>query len=92
MVVDHINRNPLDNRRENLRLCTHRHNTWNGRAHSDGRTGIRGVSYRKKEKTWVAYISINRKWTHLGYFKSKRKAVAVRKLAEKKFYREFAPV
>ena len=93
-VVDHINRNPLDNRRANLRLCFQYQNTWNGGAHKDSKSGVRGVC--KKGNKWTAYISKHvargGKQITLGYFSSFEEAVAARKAAEKKFYKLFAPV
>ena len=52
MVVDHINHNTLDNRRENLKLCTNQENNENrDGAYSTSRTGIRGVSVHKLKKS-----------------------------------------
>jgi hypothetical protein len=54
MVVDHINRNGLDNRRSNLRLCTHRENMQNRRANSNNLTGYKGVRLTKSGKKYIA--------------------------------------
>lgn len=88
-VVDHINRNPLDNRRANLRLATKRENSWNGGAHVDNKCGVRGVC--KKGKRFFAYINKNGKQISLGLFPDLRSAATARKKAEKKLYKIFAP-
>mgnify|MGYP003661541398 CR=1 FL=1 len=45
MDVDHINGNGLDNRKENLRLCTRSQNCMNQRLKSHSRSGYKGVAY-----------------------------------------------
>lgn len=72
-VVDHIDRNPANNRFSNLRASTHEQNMWNS-CHPPGASGIRGVSivggrYRAK-------ISKKGKSFHLGYFDSPEDAAA----------------
>ena len=46
-VVDHINRNTLDNRRENLRVVDNSINAINAKARAESKTNIRGVYFRK---------------------------------------------
>jgi hypothetical protein len=67
-VVDHINGNPLDNRRCNLRACAHRDNIRNQRARSDGTSKYRGVSFNSRTGKWVAGIKDATGRRHLGYF------------------------
>lgn len=64
MVVDHINRNRLDNRRENLRVCTTRQNIVNSPCRREG--GYKGVS--RHGKGWAARIRIKGRLIHLGTF------------------------
>lgn len=91
LVVDHVNRNGLDNRKRNLRLCTKKQNFWNQGAHKDGRSGVRGVSWRPDTGLWTARLFVNGKQLNLGCYKRLKDAVAVRRLAEKKHYGVFAP-
>lgn len=68
LVVDHINRNPLDNRRSNLRICTRRENSQNMGANSLSTTKIRGVYFEKQINKWRAQITVNGKSLRLGCF------------------------
>lgn len=85
MEIDHINRNPLDNRKENLRICTHQQNTWNRIMSSET-----GVYYDEKTKKWIAYIIVNGK-TKQKSFKTKEEAKVQRKLYEIDYFGDFMP-
>ena len=58
--IDHINKNSLDNRIENLRILTNQQNQWN--------TNAKGYHWDKKNNKWRARIKINGKTKHLGRF------------------------
>lgn len=75
-IVDHINHNSLDNRRCNLRICTHFENNANTLRNT---SGITGVYFRKDIKKWAAYIKINQKRIHLGCYKNKEEAARIRR-------------
>jgi hypothetical protein len=47
LVIDHIDRNKLNNSRSNLRYCTRRENLLNSSIRSDNTTGYKGVTYKK---------------------------------------------
>lgn len=70
--VDHINGNPLDNRRANLRLATNTQNQRNSRARSA--SGYKGVTWHKRDCKWQAQIQHNGQLRHLGYFNSRIEA------------------
>lgn len=89
--VDHINRNPLDNRDENLRLCFHHQNCRNKGIPSNNSSGCLGISWNKEKRKWEAYIQSNKKFKRLGYFEKLEDAIVARKGAEKKYFGEFAP-
>ena len=59
LVVDHINRNPLDNRKSNLRICSYKENSFNKSIRVDNTSGIPGVSFHKTNKKWRAKIKYN---------------------------------
>lgn len=69
-VVDHINRNPLDNRRRNLRICTQKENCANTSIRSNNKSGYVGVFYRKERKKYSACTKHNGKNIFIGYFES----------------------
>ena len=65
-TVDHINRNPRDNRRSNLRIVTLSENSLNMRVKSTSKTGVKGV-FAKKGK-FYSQITIRGVHKHLGTF------------------------
>lgn len=65
-VIDHINRNPLDNRKGNLRVVERSINSTNAKARTESQTNIRGVYFRAarlgtSHDSWVAEYSENGK-------------------------------
>lgn len=86
MTVDHINGNPLDNRRENLRIATNQENSWNRSSRSS--SGYLGV--RKTGDKWLAIIFPYNQALSLGSYESKEIAAAAFNEAAKVLYGEFA--
>jgi hypothetical protein len=89
-IVDHINGNCLDNRRENLRICTQRQNGKNlgiKKTNSSGCAGVRVTPHG----TFNVRITVDREEKHIGNYKTFFDAVQARKSAEKFYYGEFAP-
>lgn len=72
--VDHQNHDTLDNRRANLRVCTHVENARNVRMHSNNSSGYRGVTWNRDRKKWLAQAQLNSKQRYLGLFDTKEKA------------------
>lgn len=85
-VVDHINRNKLDNRKENLRYTTIVVNAQNRSLQSNNKSGHVGV-YKVKNH-WVAWIGAYCKRIYLGSFKTKEEAIKAREEAEKIYHSE----
>lgn len=84
VVIDHINRNKLDNRRANLRYTTQSLNTLNSNMRTNNTSGYPGVYYRNERSKWAAYIRIHgEKRTHLGMFNTYEEAVAARQAVER---------
>jgi hypothetical protein len=88
--IDHINGNKLDNRKENLRICTISQNTMNRPIQKNNTSGFKGVSHCGRGKSWRAYIKLMQKYIHIGYFKSKIEAAKAYNEAAKKYFGEFA--
>ena len=78
MVADHINGNPLDNRRINLRECTNSQNLSNRGKEKGNTSGFVGVWPCKQTGLWGAELTHNGKRMWLGRFKNKYAAAAVR--------------
>lgn len=89
--VDHINRNPFDNRKCNLRVVTHQENMMNQSVMSSNKSGVTGVRYKPQSGKWCSTLTYNKNRMFLGYFCDKDEAIMARLKAEKKFYGDFAP-
>ena len=86
-VVDHINGNPLDNRKENLRICTNRENLRNSKVHN--RFGYKGVvSYRGGK--YQAMIWDGKRNLHIGMFKELEEAARAYDRKAKEMLGQFA--
>lgn len=90
-VVDHINRNTLDNRRINLRVADYQENSFNRGIRSDNTSGVIGVDFNKRAKKWRAKIKYNSVNIHLGYFKDINEALTNRRVAENILFGEYSP-
>ena len=77
-IVDHINRNKRDNRRENLRLANKSLNAFNSKIYKNNKTGVTGVYFRKDTKKWTAEIKVNYRKICLGCYETKEEAINVR--------------
>lgn len=84
-VVDHINGNPLDNRKQNLRICNRGDNQKNMKGHN----GYPGVSFEKGVNKWRVRIRHNGKNLHVGVYNTEEEAIEARIRAEEKYYGEY---
>lgn len=90
LLVDHINGNPLDNKKSNLRLCDGNHNTKNCKLGKNNLTGYSGISLLPNGKYRVR-IMVDRKEISLGWHDTFESALKERLEAEQKYFAEFAP-
>jgi hypothetical protein len=88
--VDHINHNGLDNRKENLRLCTCSQNQGNRKINERSISGFKGVSWDGRDKKWVAYITRNKRTKFIGYFSQVRDAAIAYNEEATRMFGEFA--
>lgn len=87
MEVDHINGNGLDNRRSNLRICTHAQNIHNS-DNSSNTSGYKGVG--KHLGRWAAYICFQGRQTTIGRFGTPEQAALAYNNKAKELFGEFA--
>ena len=88
--LDHINGIKDDNRICNLREVTASQNMFNTKIKITNTSGIKGISWCKRDKRWIAHLSINKKQTHLGSFKDLKLAKNAVIEARNKYHKEFA--
>ena len=88
-IIDHINRDKLDNRIDNLRLCTNHQfdNKQNMDKYANNKSGVKGVSWFKPSGKWAAHIRVNKILIFLGYHSTIEAAAEARREAELKYFK-----
>ncbi|MBN2211142.1 MAG: HNH endonuclease [Sedimentisphaerales bacterium] len=91
-VVDHINHDTLDCRKENLRVCTHQQNFWNSRPRARKTSSrYKGVTRRRPQK-WKATIMKDGRLHNLGLFDDEYDAMVAYNRAAVKLFGDYAHV
>lgn len=92
LVIDHINRNPLDNRKRNLRCVDRIINFQNTVCESTSKSKVKGVDWHVKRQRWRGLVQVNKKRHFVGWFKDFEECCKAtqekRKELLKKYYKE----
>ena len=92
MDVDHIDGKKYDNRKTNLRVCSHQQNSFNRKVPTNNTSGFIGVSWDKSKKSWTSSLKENDEIRLLKRYKNKEDAIKARLEAELKYFgKDFAP-
>jgi hypothetical protein len=86
MQVDHINHDKLDNRRENLRVCTNSQNQMNLQKRPGTLSEFKGVTYERLRRKWKARIKAGGRGIHLGYYRTQEEAATAYNAAATKAF------
>jgi len=90
-IVDHIDGNPLNNQKNNLRICTAKQNTINRKPYAKNRY-LRGVRLAKNGVEWEAYIRIGKDSHNLGRYKTEEEAKRVYNEVSQTLHGEYARI
>lgn len=88
--VDHISGDPLDNRRENLRIVTRSQNARNLRRHKQFSSRFKGVGWNARRSIWEVKLTLNGRSIYSGQFTSELEAAHAYNAAAIKHFGEFA--
>ncbi len=89
-LVDHINRDPADNRISNLRFATCSENGRNRRRRRDSKSGVKGVSWCCQTRKWKASIQVHGVEKTIGRFPSIPQAAEAYAAKARELHGEFA--
>ncbi|MEE9354761.1 MAG: HNH endonuclease [Methylococcaceae bacterium] len=90
LQVDHKNHTGLDNRKANLRNCTHSENDRYQRVRKGGTSRYKGVSFQEASRKWNSQITYENKHIHLGLFVDEVKAALVYDKKARELFGEYA--
>lgn len=86
-IIDHIDRNPANNKIENLRDVNYAQNSLNSGISIRNTSGFKNVDWLASKKRWRVYLKLNGKRTLFGYFKDLELAGLVAAEAKDKYMR-----
>ena len=88
--VDHIDHDGLNNRRDNLRICTTAQNAANKRKDTGTISLYKGVDWHKGNKAWRARVSLKGKRIEIGHFHREEDAARTYDAKAKELFGQFA--
>lgn len=89
-VVDHIDRNPLNNTMANIRLTSHCFNSHNARKQSNTSSKYIGINYMKDRRKWMAKLMFKKKAYYVGMFSNEKEAAIARDKKAVELYGRYA--
>ena len=89
-AIDHIDRNPLNNRIENLREANPSQNKFNMKTRCNNTSGFKNVGWVEESKKWRVTIGYNGNKKHIGMYDSLEKAKEAADLARSTYHGKFA--
>jgi hypothetical protein len=89
-IIDHADRNGLNNTRENIRFVTYSQNSLNTKAKINRANKYRGVFFDKRDSTYYSQIMVQGKRISLGRSKSEYECALMRDEAALKYHGELA--
>ena len=90
LIVDHINHDTIDNRRENLRLCTYSENLCNKKPEPNSKSSFKGVTWSVRDSKWVVQIWKDGRSFYYGYHENEIDAAKAYNEAAKEHHGEYA--
>ena len=89
-MIDHIDRNPSNNRIENLRPATNQQNQWNTDKNFRNTSGYKNVLFRKERNKWTCRFKVNGKHIMRGSFDTAEEANAYAEKLRQELHGEYA--
>ncbi len=91
-IIDHADRNTLNNNPANLRKATRSQNNANAKIRTDNISGFKGVQFHRQTGKWRARIRQNGSQRHIGLFNTPHEASKAYEHNARKLFGEFASI